>query len=47
MKSDGIKRSLVKTISWRIIGTLDTIVIAERYLVGVGLERRGCAKVWD
>ena len=31
MKSDGIKRSLVKTISWRIIGTLDTIVIA--YLI--------------
>ena len=31
MKSDGIKRSLVKTISWRIIGTLDTIVSA--YLI--------------
>lgn len=28
MKSDGIKRSLVKTLSWRVIGTLDTIVIA-------------------
>ena len=31
MKRDGIKRSLVKTLSWRIIGTLDTIVIA--YLI--------------
>ena len=31
MKSDGIKRSLTKTISWRVIGTLDTIVIA--YLI--------------
>ena len=25
---DNIKRSLLKTISWRIIGTLDTILIS-------------------
>jgi len=25
---DKIKRSLVKTISWRIIGTLDTVLIS-------------------
>ena len=31
MKSDGIKHSLVKTLSWCIIGTLDIIVIA--YLI--------------
>lgn len=27
-KSDGVKRSILKTISWRIIGTLDTFLIA-------------------
>jgi len=27
-KNNGIKRSLAKTLSWRIIGTLDTIFIA-------------------
>ncbi len=27
-KSDGVKRSLIKTISWRIVGTLDTVLIA-------------------
>ena len=26
--ADNIKRSLLKTISWRIIGTLDTILIS-------------------
>ncbi|MGB2085703.1 MAG: DUF2061 domain-containing protein [Flavobacteriaceae bacterium] len=31
IKSEGIKRSLLKTISWRFIGTLDTIFIA--YLI--------------
>lgn len=27
-KDDGIKRSIAKTFSWRVIGTLDTILIA-------------------
>ena len=27
-KSDHIKRSLLKTVSWRVIGTLDTLLIA-------------------
>ncbi|MGB2171329.1 MAG: DUF2061 domain-containing protein [Flavobacteriaceae bacterium] len=31
IKNEGIKRSLLKTISWRFIGTLDTIFIA--YLI--------------
>lgn len=30
-KEDRIKRSLAKTFSWRVIGTLDTILIA--YLI--------------
>lgn len=25
---DGLKRTLAKTISWRVIGTLDTVIIA-------------------
>lgn len=31
VNGEGLKRSLLKTISWRIIGTLDTILIA--YLI--------------
>lgn len=31
MAEDSIRRSILKTISWRIIGTLDTVVIA--YLI--------------
>ena len=31
LKRETIKRSLLKTISWRVIGTLDTVVIA--YLI--------------
>lgn len=27
-KSEGVERSILKTISWRVIGTLDTIFIA-------------------
>lgn len=27
-KSERVKRSILKTISWRVIGTLDTIFIA-------------------
>ena len=27
-KSEGVKRSIMKTISWRVIGTLDTFLIA-------------------
>ena len=27
-KSEGVKRSIMKTISWRVIGTLDTLFIA-------------------
>lgn len=30
-KQETLKRSLLKTISWRVIGTLDTVVIA--YLI--------------
>ena len=30
-KSEGVKRSILKTISWRVIGTLDTVFIA--YLI--------------
>ena len=30
-RNDGIKRSVVKTFTWRIIGTLDTFIIA--YLI--------------
>jgi len=30
-QSENIKRSLLKTISWRIIGTLDTVLIS--YLI--------------
>lgn len=30
-RNDGLKRSIVKTLSWRIIGTLDTFLIA--YLI--------------
>lgn len=28
ISNDGVKRSLLKTISWRVIGTLDTFLIA-------------------
>jgi len=31
LKRETLKRSLLKTISWRVIGTLDTVVIA--YLI--------------
>ena len=31
LKQETLKRSLLKTISWRVIGTLDTVVIA--YLI--------------
>ena len=27
-KNEGIRRSIIKTISWRVIGTLDTFFIA-------------------
>lgn len=27
-KKDGISRSIIKSISWRIVGTLDTIIIS-------------------
>ena len=27
-KEEGLKRSLAKTISWRVLGTMDTIVIS-------------------
>jgi uncharacterized membrane protein len=27
-KSEGVERSILKTISWRVIGTLDTFFIA-------------------
>ena len=27
-KSEGVKRSILKTISWRVVGTLDTVFIA-------------------
>lgn len=36
LKRETLKRSLLKTISWRIIGTLDTVVIA--YLVTDGVN---------
>jgi len=26
--SEGLKRSLVKTISWRVVGTIDTVLIS-------------------
>ena len=28
IKSEDVKRSLVKTLSWRIIGTIDTTIVA-------------------
>lgn len=33
---EGVKRSLAKTISWRVIGTLDTVLIS--YVVTGGLK---------
>lgn len=27
-KNEGVKRSILKTVSWRVIGTLDTFFIA-------------------
>ncbi len=35
-KKEGVKRSLLKTISWRVIGTLDTVIIS--YLITGGLD---------
>jgi uncharacterized membrane protein len=36
MKNDGMKRHILKTISYRLIGTLTTIIVA--YALGVSLE---------
>lgn len=35
--NEGIKRSLLKTISWRVIGTLDTVLIS--YVITGGIEK--------
>jgi len=35
--NEGIKRSLLKTISWRVIGTLDTVLIS--YIVTGGIDK--------
>jgi uncharacterized membrane protein len=35
-QKEGIKRSLVKTISWRVIGTLDTVIIS--YIITGGID---------
>ena len=35
--SERVKRSLVKTISWRIIGTVDTVIIS--YLITGGIDK--------
>ncbi|WP_179375034.1 DUF2061 domain-containing protein [Winogradskyella wichelsiae] len=31
MSQENIKRSIVKTVSWRVLGTLDTVIIS--YLI--------------